>query len=61
VDEDWTNDVGRPTVALPGEIHADEDVAEFQLVRRGDPVPIERVQPRRGALAATIKVKAAET
>jgi hypothetical protein len=39
----------------------DEDVPEFQLVRRGDPVPIERVQPRRGVLAATINVKAAET
>jgi len=23
-----------------------EDVVEFQLVRRGDPVRIERVQPR---------------
>jgi uncharacterized protein YcbX len=38
-----------------------EDIAEFQLVRRGDPVRIERVQPRRGALAATIEVMAAET
>jgi hypothetical protein len=39
----------------------DEDIAEFQLVRRGDPVRIERVQPRRGALAATIEVTATET
>jgi hypothetical protein len=38
-----------------------EDVAEFQLVRRSDPVRIERVQPRRGALAATIEVMAAKT
>ena len=36
-------------------------VAESQLVRRGDPVRIERVQPRRGALAATIEVTATET
>jgi len=38
-----------------------DDIAEFQLECRGDPVRIERVQPRRGALAATIEVMAVET
>ncbi len=61
MDEDWTNDVVDRLWRCPVNSVRGEDIVEFQLGRRGDPVRIERVQPRRGALAATIEVMAAET